>query len=249
MSDQERAVIFGRDAAAYERHRPNFPSEAIDHLLGLVDTTRAVEIGAGTGKATESVARDGQELICLEPAPGMASLLRARQLPGVEVVESRFEDWDGPQGAFDLVFAAQAWHWVDQDRGYLHALRVLRPGGALALMWNLSLVRYEPFENIYRRLVPQLLDEQDQRIQRRDHPPWLGDMTEHGFGDLRRFTHRWDRQLDAAGIRGLYSSYSDHMLLPESIREPLLDEVEAEVARRGGSIVIEYSTEVFSGRA
>lgn len=248
MSQEERAVIFGRDADAYERHRPDFPREAIEHLMGLVEVRTALEIGAGTGKATESVARDGIELTCLEPASAMASVLRGRDLPHVEVIESTFEEWEGPAGGFDLIFAAQAWHWVDQDRGYDLAKDLLRPGGALAVMWNLSLVRYEPFEHIYRRLAPELLEEQDQRIARRDNPPWIHDLAVNGFHDVQRFVHRWDRELSGADVRGLYSSYSDHLLLAETVREPLLDEVEAEVAAHGGSLVVPYSTEVFSGK-
>jgi len=250
MSEQERAVVFGRDAAAYESARPGYPRAAIEHLTGLADPlSLAVEIGPGTGKATERVARPGLELIGLEPDPDMARVLEEKALPGVRVEVSRFEEWEGSAGEVDLIYAAQSWHWVDQDNGYEHAREVLRPGGVLGLMWNLSLVRYQPFEHIYQRLAPQVLEEQDQRIQRRDNPPWLGEMAANGFRDLQRFAHRWDQELSASGVRVLYSSYSDHILLAEAARELLLDEVEAEVARNGGSLVIEYSTEVFSGRA
>ena len=247
MGDETRAVIFGRDADAYENARPSYPVAAIDHVLGLVETTEGVEVGAGTGKATELVARAGLGLTCLEPSPQMAELLRSKSLPGVEVVVTRFEDWGGPQSVVDLVYAAQAWHWVDKVVGPGKALSVLRPGGGLALMWNIPLDRYGGHEEIYSRLAPQLLNERDERIKRRDEHDWSIDMDEAGFVDTARFTHRWSEMLSSGAIRTLYSTYSDHMMLEEPTRSRLLDELFDAVERRGGAIEVEYRTEVFTG--
>ena len=247
MGEEARAVIFGRDADAYDDARPSYPVEAIDHVLGLVDATQAVEVGAGTGKATELVARAGLDLTCLEPSPQMAERLRSKSLPGVEVVVARFEDWDGSPGSVDLVYAAQAWHWVDEGVGLGKALSVLRSGGGLALMWNIPLDRYGGHEEIYSRLAPQLLNERDERIKRRDEHDWSIDMDEAGFVDTARFTHRWSEMLSSGAIRTLYSTYSDHMMLEEQTRTRLLDALSDAVERRGGSVAVEYRTEVFTG--
>jgi SAM-dependent methyltransferase len=52
---------------------------------------------------------------------------------GVEVIEAAFETWWPPgRAAFDLVFAATAWHWIDPAVKYQRAWQLLRPGGHLA---------------------------------------------------------------------------------------------------------------------
>jgi hypothetical protein len=45
MSEVARAVIFGRDADAFDRHRPSYPPEAMAHIIGLVDARAGVEVG------------------------------------------------------------------------------------------------------------------------------------------------------------------------------------------------------------
>lgn len=247
MSDPRRAVIFGDYAAVYDRYRPAYPAEAIDRVLGLTSVTRALEVGAGTGKATESVAREGISLVCLEPSRGMAELLGSKQLPGVDIVVSTFEDWEGAPGEFDLIYAAQAWHWVDRDTGYRKALSLLRSGGALALIWNIPTDRYGGYEDVYAAHAPHLLEEKDERIKRRDAHDWGTDLTEAGFRDVRTFRHTWSRELAASELRSLYSTYSDHMMLPESSRNDLLAALQAKVESRGGVASVEYRTEVFSG--
>jgi SAM-dependent methyltransferase len=249
MSERTRAVIFGDDAGSYEKSRPDYPAETLAHVADLVAASTAVEVGAGTGKATAGLARSGLRSICVEPSAEMAAILAAKELPGVEVVVSTFEDWVGPDGPVDLVYAAQSWHWVDRAIGYEKALSMLRPGGALALVWSIPVDRYDEFGDVYARHAPHLLTDQDERIRRRDSHDWLDDMAAAGFADLETFTHEWSADLTGAELRSLYSTYSDHMLLPEPTRTALLDDLETEVGTLGGSVRLAYRTVVFSGRA
>lgn len=248
VEDERRAVIFGRDAANYEAARPSYPPAAIEHVRSLVDASTAVEVGAGTGKATGSMATEGLRIICLEPSPQMASLLESKALTGVEVVVSTFEDWDGGLELVDLIYAAQAWHWVDPAIGFGKAMSVLRPGGVIALMWNVPLDRYSRHVTAYRRFAPHLLEEVDERIKRRDSHDWREDMEEAGFIDAGLFSHEWSAELATAEYRALYASYSDHMLLEEPARTRLLDALADEVDKWGGTTSVEYVTHVYSGR-
>lgn len=128
-------MSFGSVALEYERYRPSYP-------LGLVDAVEqyagrpirsALEVGAGTGKATRLIASRGIDVTALEPDPEMAQVLRTttRGLP-VEPVVTTFEDFRSTQ-RFDLVYAAAAWHWTDPSSRWEHAVERLSPGGVLAL--------------------------------------------------------------------------------------------------------------------
>ena len=249
MSGNARAVIFGRDAATYERARPEYPPEAIGHIEALVPAEIAVEVGAGTGKATVRIARPDLDLTCLEPSPQMAEILMSKDLPGVRVLVSTFEEWDGADGSLDLLYAAQAWHWVDHAMAYRKALGLLRHGGILAVMWNIPHARYEAFEDVYAEHAPELLTAQDERIEKRDSVTWAGDMADAGFAAVQRFAHEWSEPLTPEEVRSLYSTYSDVMMVPEPRRSRFLDGLAAHVEGEGGIFDMGYTTNVFSGVA
>ena len=244
---EDRSTVFGRDAAAYDRYRPSYPRAAVERMLSLTEVRKALEVGAGTGKATESLARPGIDVLCLEPSVEMAELLTAKQLPGVRVVVGLFEAWEPHEAVFDLVYAAQAWHWVDRDSAYQRTMRALRPGGAVGLMWNLPLDRYTAFEEVYRAHAPEILEEEDERIGRRDGHDWREDLREAGFLDVERFSVEWSEILSGNGLAGLHSTYSDHIVLPEPRRQALLAALSEAVVDKGGSVELRYSTEVFTG--
>lgn len=246
-SSQHRPLIFGEAAQTYDVYRPEYPAAAVDHVLALTTVESAVEIGAGTGKATSGFARAGLSITCLEPSPAMATVLYDRHLPGVVVEGVSFERWKGAETPVDLIYAAQAWHWVDHRIAWARAKENLRSGGVLALLWNVPLGRYDRFTDIYERLAPEILAENDHRVRQRDEPKWLEDLEVNGFRSCELMIHPWSVVLTSAGFRNLRSTYSDHMMIPEPRRTAMLGAIEDAVDERGGYIQVEYETRVFSG--
>ncbi|GAA0316222.1 class I SAM-dependent methyltransferase [Streptomyces polychromogenes] len=135
----ERALAFSRAAHAYAAHRPEYPAAAFDvleELAGLrLAGARVADVGTGTGLAARALRERGARVIGVEPGAGMAARFR-RDLPDVPLVRGDGNRLPLADGSLDLVGYAQSWHWTDPARAVPSALRVLRPGGALALLWN-----------------------------------------------------------------------------------------------------------------
>ncbi|WP_141282180.1 class I SAM-dependent methyltransferase [Pseudonocardia hydrocarbonoxydans] len=131
-----RARSFGAVAAAYAAHRPGYPDEAVAWALApvAVGSPHVLDLGAGTGKLSEALAGRA-EVTAVDPDPAMLDELRAR-LPGVRALVGGAEDVPLPAAAVDAVLVGQAWHWFDRDRATAEIVRVLRPGGVLALVRN-----------------------------------------------------------------------------------------------------------------
>ncbi|WST02991.1 class I SAM-dependent methyltransferase [Streptomyces sp. NBC_01171] len=134
-----RAHSFNAAAAQYAENRPSYPPalfDTIEELTGRPLTgARAVDVGAGTGIASELLHQRGADVLAVEPGAGMAAEFRRRN-PHLPLVRGSGDALPVADAQADLVTYAQAWHWTDPARSVPEALRVLRPGGALALWWN-----------------------------------------------------------------------------------------------------------------
>jgi SAM-dependent methyltransferase len=135
MDVQAGARAFEAAAEDYERGRPGWPEDAIAGLIERFAATRVLDLGAGTGKLTRVLAAHAQDVVAVEPLDGMRRVLE-RRLPHVRAVAGTAEAVPLPDGAVDAVFVAEAFHWFDLPRAVAEIARVLRPGGWLAVLWN-----------------------------------------------------------------------------------------------------------------
>ncbi len=131
------ALSFGSVADAYDRGRPTYPDEAVAWLTESVKQAplSVLELGAGTGKLTQSLVRAGHDVLATDPDADMLAVLQ-RDLPEVRTAVAGAESIPSPDMSFDVVVAGQAYHWFDTDKALPEIARVLKPGGTLALAWN-----------------------------------------------------------------------------------------------------------------
>lgn len=131
-------VLFDEVADLYAATRSGYPPEIVDFAIrtaGLVPGSAVLEVGCGTGQLTASLAGRGFALTALDIGPSLvAAARRALGAPAVTFVVSSFEDFAAPDGSFDLIVSATAFHWIDPEVRFGKAARLLRPGGWLALL-------------------------------------------------------------------------------------------------------------------
>jgi ubiquinone/menaquinone biosynthesis C-methylase UbiE len=136
--------VFDQAAEAYDEVRPSYPDSLIDVAMergNLGPGSRVVEVGSGTGKLTESLVRRQLTVDAVEPGSNMVAAARRRLGPtdAVTFHLGRFEDVELPVSAFDAVFSASAFHWVDPEVGWAKAASLLRADGLLALLIHRTL--------------------------------------------------------------------------------------------------------------
>ncbi|MWA15946.1 methyltransferase domain-containing protein [Streptomyces sp. BA2] len=137
MSD--RALSFGPMAEAYERFRPGYPMELVDMVMEYAGrpVRTALEIGAGTGKATRLFARRGIAVTATDPDGDMLAELRKHVPSSVQTVQAAFEGLRPGQGSrpgerYGLVYAAAALHWTKPEGRWSRMAALLEPGGVFA---------------------------------------------------------------------------------------------------------------------
>ena len=131
MTGYDTSRLHGDWHEDYERGRPGWPKTAID-WVGLPPAADVLELGAGTGKLTRLL----RPHYAVEPDEGMRRVLH-RVCPDANVLEGAAEAIPIGDDSVDAVFAAEAFHRFDGEASVTEIARVLRPGGVLALLWNL----------------------------------------------------------------------------------------------------------------
>jgi SAM-dependent methyltransferase len=255
----ERSKSFERVASEYERVRPSYPEALYDRLFAFGNLTagaKVLEVGVGTGKATLPLAARGLSIVGVEPGVNLTAQARARLsgFPNVSLITSTFEAWELEPGAFDLAFAAQAYHWLDPTVRLSKFAAALKDGGVLAIFGHVPSVAPGPLRDaldaLYARLAPEL-------AQRNDASNWYFSaqspvMAELGsssdFTEIEFTALDWERSLDARDYETLLGTYSDHATLPADTRSALSTAVAAAIARHGGGITMSYRTGLFTAR-
>ena len=127
------------DAAAldYDSSRPLYPAALYTDLLRHVPLTaqsRVLEIGLGTGKASEPILRTGCSLTGLEPGSNLEALAaeRLKGYANLSLLNCTLQDYAGEGAPFDLIYAATAFHWIPEEYGYRRVFELLREGGSFA---------------------------------------------------------------------------------------------------------------------
>ncbi|HEY7438829.1 MAG TPA: class I SAM-dependent methyltransferase [Acidimicrobiia bacterium] len=250
MTERSRADVFGEVAPLYDRARPTYPAEAIDLIVGAVDAPRrAVEAGAGTGKATQLLAARGVEVLAVEPDARMVEVLAetTRGLP-VTIVNTPFEDAELPTG-FDLGVAAQAWHWVEPERGAAQMAHAIRPGGALALMWNTSGANDSPLwkeiHATYDIHAPHMADSVLNKRPAADERSRTPLLEPGRFARPEKTIVPWVRRYSTAEYADLLHTHSDHRLLAPDVLDRLVEAITAIIEDNGGSVDYAYETDAW----
>lgn len=236
MTERDRLrATFDGVAELYDEARPGYPEALFDDvaaLSGIPPGGRILEIGCGTGKATEPFARRGFGILCVELGENLAAVAgrKLATYPQVEVVTGAFEDWPAEEGAFDLAISAEAFHWVESEDTYRKVSSALRPGGAIALFWNRhvrsegSAGFFEAVQEIYEREAPEIANPKDEENlplpeEVSGRAEGLADSGLFGEVTVRRYP--WEAEYDTASYIRLISTYSNHISLDATRRERL----------------------------
>jgi len=250
---------FDRVAALYDQARPSYPDAVVERILAyaaLGPSARVLEVGTGTGKATEPFARRGLRILGLEPGLNLADIARARLAPfsNVTVETVSFEDWSAPVAEFDLAFVAQAFHWLAPEQRLPKFARVLRQPGTLAVFGNSACVTegalHDAIQDVYQRHAPTLCGrDQARTVYNSPENPILAELrAKPGFGDAQCEFFTWGKVFSTFDYCALLGTYSDHSTLPGEQLSALLDAIARVIIGQGGSIPVTYKTGLFLAR-
>jgi ubiquinone/menaquinone biosynthesis C-methylase UbiE len=156
----DRGRVFDSVAELYDVQRSGYPKALFADIMTigrLRPGDRVLEVGCGSGQATSGFLAEGLDVTGIDPGASLVGLARDKFLASkaVRFEVTTFEEWPLEERKFNLVAAAQSWHWLRGDVAFAKAAGALVPSGSLAIFghtpsWSNELI--EMLKPIYMRL-------------------------------------------------------------------------------------------------
>jgi SAM-dependent methyltransferase len=194
VSERDRyRCSFDAVAETYERGRPGYAPQAVEWIAERLPFVDVLDLAAGTGKLTRQLVALGAHVIAVEPGDGMRAVL-ARVVPEATALAGSAEAIPLPDSSVDAITVGQAFHWFRHEEALAEMHRVLRPGGGIALLWNI----WNDDDPIQRGL-DQLVEGVPARVRREGPSPSERLAASSLFGPVeeRTFTHPFPTTPDA----------------------------------------------------
>ncbi|MFC1513614.1 class I SAM-dependent methyltransferase [candidate division KSB1 bacterium] len=243
---------FSGRAVEYDKFRPSYPVEMLDFFkttLGMTTEHLLVDIGAGTGKLTEILLKNGNSVYAVEPNDEMRRLASTHfsDNPAFVAVKGTAEKTNLPEQAADFIFAAQSFHWFDAAEARKEFMRILRGKRMVILIWNIRISTGSDFLDGYERALCEYAPDYAQHGQ--DYIDTKAISSIYGGHHYKTMRFSNSQVLSEVGLIGrvLSNSYvpspSDHCFqaLLAAMRK-LFHE-----CKESGIVRIEYHTEVIYG--
>lgn len=243
-------LTFNEDGINYDRFRPTYPDELFTDIMRYVSLNKsssALEIGIGTGQATEPILQTGCNVTAVELGDRLSSFVKEkfRKYHNFKVINADFMTLPIQQDAYDLVYCATAFHWLPLEKGYKKVKEILKQEGTVALFWNhpfpnrlddrSNLVNRRVYDK-YRPFDKEVIEFCEKDCERRIH-----ELKQSGFKEVQAKLYHRVRTLSADSYIFLLNTYSDHRALDVKIKHAFEAEMKASIDEIGGKINI-YDT-------
>ena len=246
----------------YDRIRPEWPDEIFTDIFRYTlpeKGKKALEIGAGTGKATTSVLDAGYDVTAVEIGSNMTEFLRNRfkAYDKFAVINDSFEDALLGEDSYDLVYAASAFHWVDAKIGCPKVWRILKNGGTFALF------RFNEISSEDKELGGEIQRADEKYLYKTHEKPakisieekisifrgfGFNDLREYGFSDVLMNLYDETLIFSADDFLAFLDTMANRRSLPEDDKTALYAAIKEAIAMHGGYHKLNYIFQLYMGR-
>lgn len=132
--------FFKNKTHIYEKYRPNYPNyinEFLNEKHFFKKNSIVAEFGCGTGKLTKILLENDNTIYGIESDIEMFNFVKNRfdKFANFEAYNSSAEKSNLPDNSIDVIIAGQAFHLFDIEKTKKEFYRVLKPNGAIVLLW------------------------------------------------------------------------------------------------------------------
>ena len=241
LEQDEFRRVFDTIPDQFDKYRPRYSEELFAFLndrAGIGPGKRVLEIGPGTGQATDPVLRTGCEYHAIELGGHLYRKMKEKygMFPNFNIVNDDFITHDFGDMKFDMIYSAATIQWIPQETAFTRCFDLLKPGGTLAMMLTRSEYKsdneqlFEKIQTLYDRYYKPEIPYTHGKFDYTAAP-------EYGYSDVEKYEFKGQRVFTADEYVEFSGTHCDHIVIPDHIRSEFFANLKSAVLEAGDRIV------------
>lgn len=225
----------------FDKYRPRYCTELFDELrsaCSLSSDKEVLEIGPGTGQATEPILATGCKYTAIELGENFTAFMKEKfsSYNNFKIINDDFETHKFPENTFDLVFSAAAIQWIPEKIAFSKTFEILKPGGYLAMFMTRSDEKsangdlYEKIDQVYKKHF--------QVKQRYNCALNYENVLNYGFVNDRYCEWKQKRTLTSEQYISYISTHCEHITLEEPYKSAFYNGIKKVITENNDTITI-----------
>ena len=227
-----------------------YPAQLYDDILNCISLdckASVLEVGIGLGQATKPFLKTGCSLTAVDPDEKLIAICKEMfgENLGFCAVASRFEDFEGEEDTFDLIYSASAFHEVDQEAGYTKAFSLLKNGGVFVRFSNHPMRAIarpslsSALQKLYSIYLPKTGTPRPYKEAQAQKRAEIA--LKYGFTDISSQRYYQTRTYTTEEFLAYLATDEDHLQMSEMKREAFFNEIRKMLAHYGDKVTL-YDT-------
>ncbi|MBQ6104435.1 MAG: methyltransferase [Lachnospiraceae bacterium] len=238
----EYRKIFDTIPEQFDKFRPRYSAELFADLIayaGIGPDKTVLELGPGTGQATEPILKTGCDYHAIELGENFYAKMKEHfdSYPNFHIVNDDFITHDFGEQKYDVIYSAATIQWIPERIAFPKTLSLLKPGGVLAMMLTNGDYK-SPNEDLYNK-IQKVYDEyyKPEKLYKDMKEPFdYRHATDYGYVDFERRDFYGKRIFNADEYVSYCGTHSDHLAIPEPLRTKFFEMLRKTVADNGNRV-------------
>ncbi|WP_297637402.1 class I SAM-dependent methyltransferase [uncultured Clostridium sp.] len=234
---------FDKIPEEFDKYRPRYCIELFKELINLSDLNSrksVLEIGPGTGQATEPILETGSDYTAIELGENFTEYMEKKfsRYNNFNIINGDFEVYDFREKKFDLIYSGATIQWIPEKIAFTKAFELLKPGGILAMFMTCS--DEENNKKLYRE-IEEIYKKYFVVKQKYNCKMNYENVVNYGFNKLKKLEWKKKRILNADEYISYISTHCEHITLEEPNKSKFYEGVRQAIIKEGNKIII-YDT-------
>ena len=239
--------VFDTIPEQFDKYRPRYSEELFADLISYADIKpgkKVLELGPGTGQATEPILNTGCDYHAIELGEHLADMMKSkyRKCANFDIVNADFIMHDFGNQRFDVIYSAATIQWIPEDIAFQKTFDLLNPGGVLAMLLTKSDYK-TPNEELYNKIQQVYSAYFKPDIEYKHSSFIYSNAVNYGYVDFEIREYHGKREFTTDEYVSFCGTHCDHIVLSEPYKSNFYNGVRCAVNETGGKVTF-YDTYV-----